>query len=486
MKKIHITSRKKNKTEERPVDAVFFDLAGSEMPEPDKKEDTFGLLGPDDDSFEVNVRNAEPIIRPMATEQLSGSGWVGALRRNFASACSIMSLLCLLLVAADETGKIPFVIAGLVVYMIIATLESADDERLGRIRLYMAGIFIVLLIAALVVLRGYIGSGLALIMNQLYDYGESMQAYVYDRFPVGSAGDEDPYQCMWIAVTWISILLGVVTSLPSEGTRRGISLAVASYAMILFAYYGLIPSWVCLAVIVAGILFVLAQGSIISTLAILLAVAVSFGAIMLIDPGENYSISRADEIFRDRFALRSSFLEKDSETAQEMNNMEIIQQNLQNQDDGEGTAFMKEHKLIITAAVLIFILAAVGTAVWVVMRRVRKRQAEHRAGIDSADPKEAIVAMFPYAVRWLQPTGIDILGKPFPSLLPVIRSDLSEEYADRYEGMYEMWKEAAYSDHDMSEDNRSEMKSFLDETISLFKDNSDLQSRVTAAVRYAL
>ena len=120
------------------------------------------------------------------------------------------------------------------------------------------------------------------------------------------------------------------------------------------------------------------------------------------------------------------------------------------------------------------------------MKHIRKRRDKYRAGIDSSDPKEAITAMFPYAVRWLQPAGIDTSGKTFTSLIPVIRSDISVQYADRYTGMYELWKEAAYSDHQISEESRAQMKWFLNDTISMIKDRSDLKDRIAATVKYAL
>ena len=117
---------------------------------------------------------------------------------------------------------------------------------------------------------------------------------------------------------------------------------------------------------------------------------------------------------------------------------------------------------------------------------LKKRQAGNRAGIDSADPREAIVAMFPYAVRWLQPAGIETAGKPFDALVPQIRADVSEEYAGRFTGMYRLWEEAAYSDHEMTADRQTEMKSFLDDTIKMIRDKSDFKTKILTAVKYAL
>ncbi len=480
--KLQIPSRKKNRSDITEPESAVFDLTAGNA---GNENEVFGLTDSDEDAFEVNVRNEDALIRPLSI-QGNKRFLLRDLQTNLSSAFIIMSLLGLMVTAAGETSMLFFMFPGLIVYMLFATLGSVDDERIGRIRLYIAVGIAVLLVAALVVLRKYIGNGLALIMNSFYDYAEVAQAYVYERFNVGTTGDSNPYRCMWIATVWISILTGLITALPSAGVRRIIALAVAAFSMLAFAYYGMIPSWACIAVIAVALIFELSRGSILSTLAVLAAVMIVFGAVMLIDPGENYGISRADENFRDRFAFKSSYLEKDTESLDDLTEIEEDQLDPQNRENNEGSGVLDGHRGLVIAIVLVLILAAIGAGVLMFMKRIRQRQAEHRAGIDSADPKQAITAIFPYAVRWLQPAGIDTSGKTFPSLVPAIRSEVSEEYADRFTGMYEMWKEAAYSDHGMTEDNRTEMKAFLDDTISMIRDNSDLSTKIAATVKYAL
>ena len=511
--KLKIPQIKKNKKETAPAEGAVFDLTGGraetlqtadgskkktgriplkfrrrkEADNTSSKTETvsFGIVENEEDAFEVNVRNAEPILKPLAT---SGSkhAWLRDLQPNLACGCLIMAMLCLILTAADEPFTTLFVLPGLIVYLLISTLGSRDEDNIRRIRLYIAAALGVLLIVALVVLRKYIGNGLGLVMNQLYDNGEAAQAYVYDRFPVGSTGENDPTLCMWIATAWISMLIGLITALPPAGARRIIALAVAVYSMLLFAYYGLIPSWACIAAIAVGIIFTLSRGSLLSSLAVLAVVAVLFGAIMMIDPGESYGISRADEKFRDRFALKSAFLQSDIDPLDGLEGLDQDSADSDSQDGENEGSFAGEHKALVAIIVIVLILAAIGAAVWMMMKRIRQRRNEHRAGIDSSNPKEAITAMFPYAVRWLQPVGIDTAGKTFTSLVPLIRSDISGNYADRFSGMYELWKEAAYSDHEMSEENRAQMKTFLNDTISMIKERSDFRTRLAATLKYAL
>jgi hypothetical protein len=232
---------------------------------------------------------------------------------------------------------------------------------------------------------------------------------------------------------------------------------------------------------------VLSRGSIISSLSVLLAVVIVFGAITFIDPGESYSISRADETFRDRFALRSAFLESEGSSLDDIESLEQKMKDQQDQkNENQGSEFITENSWIVTAVIVFAVVAALGAAAWFVIKKLRLRQAENRAGIDSPDPKTAITAMFPYTVKWLQPAGIEAAGKPFISLEPLIRADISEPYADRYTEMYELWKEAAYSNHEMDEERRSEMKSFLGDTVDMIKEKSDLRTRIVNTFKYAL
>ena len=473
---------KKNK--EAHSEGPVFDLTGGSKAAPAKAPVSFGIAEPAEDAFSVSVRNAEPLIRRLDTEKAHNT-WLRDLQLNLASAGILMALFGLLFIAADEPKLIFFAVPGFLVYILFATLGSLDDDKFKRIRLIAAAAGAVALIAVLIIFRKYIGSGWALVMNQLYDTGEMAQAYIYNRFHVGSAGNDHPYRSMHFAAIWGSCAAGLITSVPPAGFRRPVSMVIAAFSMLAFAYYGIIPSWICIAVLAAAIMFLLSRGSIVSSLTVLLAMVIVFGAIALIDPGESYGISRADENFRDRFALISSYLESSNTSADGLDELEQqMQEEEQQQNNGDGlTDENKGITAVITGLLLIAAIAAAATLVW---NRIRKRQAENRAGLDSSDPKAAIIAMFPYTVRWLQPAGIDTKGKAFETLTPVIRADVSEEYADRYTDMYDLWKEAAYSDHEMAEDRKKEMNAFMTDTISMVREKSNLSTRLVNTFRYAL
>lgn len=487
--KLKVPGIKKNK--ETQSEGPVFDLTGgsnssAEMLKSSAADNSFGLIAPEEDAFSVSVRNVEPLIRRIDGEK-KRLNWTGDIQLNLSSAAILMVILGLLFTAADVPELVFFALPGFLVYMLIATMGSFDDDKIKRIRLIVAAAMGIALIAALIVFRNYISSGWALIMDHLYDTAEIAQAYIYDRFHVGAMGEEHPYRSMHFAAIWGSCLLGIITALPPARFRRPLAMIIAAFSMIAFAYYGIIPSWVCIAVMAAAIVFLLSRGSIMSTATVLLAMMIVFGAVTLIDPGENYGISRADENFRDRFALISSYLDSSNSSLEGLDELEQQMQDQQDQETEDGgSEFMAEHRGLIVLAVIALILAALGAAAGILIKRIRDRQAKNRAGLDSSDPKKAIIAMFPYAVKWLQPAGIETTGKNFSSLMPVIRADVSEEYAERYKEMYTLWQEAAYSDHEMTEEGRNKMNSFMSDTIDMIRDKTNLRTRLVNTVKYTL
>ena len=474
--KLKVPGIKKNK--DAQSEGPVFDLTGgsnssAEMLKSSIADNSFGLITPEEDAFSVSVRNVEPLIRRIDGEK-KRLNWTGDIQLNLSSAAILMVLLGLLFTAADVPELVFFALPGFLVYMLIATMGSFDDDKIKRIRLIVAAAMGIALIAAMIVFRNYISSGWALIMDHLYDTAEIAQAYIYDRFHVGAMGEEHPYRSMHFAAIWGSCLLGLITALPPARFRRPLAMIIAAFSMIAFAYYGIIPSWVCIAVMTAAIVFLLSRGSIMSTATVLLAMMIVFGAVTLIDPGENYGISRADENFRDRFALISSYLESSNSSLEGLDELEQQMQDQQDQETEDGgSEFMAEHRTPVGSALasLLFGFAeAIGIRIELLSQKI----------------PPSIIAMFPYAVKWLQPAGIETTGKNFSSLMPVIRADVSEEYAERYKEMYTLWQEAAYSDHEMTEEGRNKMNSFMSDTIDMIRDKTNLRTRLVNTVKYTL
>ena len=460
--------RKKEKTKEPEIasDAVIFGAGGFSV-------------GESDSDFGVNVRNADAGIRLLDEKAARGPWWRRELPHEIATSVALMSIVIFLLAAAYLGSSIPFVFAGSVVYMGLVLLGTKDV----RFKYYAAAAVFALLVVSMIVLRRYIGGGLAGIMNMVYDASEAEQAYIYDRFGTG-AFEEQTELCLRAGVIWASALFGLLGALPSAPARRGLGLITAAAAMAAFAYYGLIPAAYCIAIAIVAILLVLARGGILATVPVLLISLLLFGAVMVIDPGENYGISRVDENIRDRLALRSAYLETDLDSAPEQKPEDI--QNEERETEDEPYEYENEKSRLLPVLIALLITAALGAIIYLLYRRHSRRKAANREGIDAEDARTAIVSMFPYAVRWLGASEMDVQGKSFASLAEPLRTRVSEQYSKYYSSMYVLWREAAYSDHEMEEDKRTAMKEFVEDTKEMVRSGMDLRAKIKTAVKYAL
>ena len=436
---------------------------------------------PESGGFEVSVRNAEPILKGLDGEQ-KGLWLKETLLESIPSAALVLAVMALFFISAEAPMNILFALSGVVVFI---ALTLVDARVPGRLKWIIMAVIAGLLAATMIIWHSRVLGGAAMFMDQFYDEAESAQAYIYDRFKISSAAESDPDLCMGIASAWFSILFALIGAAIPAGYRKGAASAVAVFAMLAYAYYGLIPSWICIGVMLAAVIITVSRGSLLSILPLILASVIILGAIFLIDPGENYGISRMDENFRDRFALRSSYLERDSMDPSEMESMQD-QQNQERSDQENGEGFAGKHKALFALMILLFIIAALAAAALVYWKHLSKRIQANKAGIDSKDPREAIIAMFPYAVRWLKSYGIESRDQSFASLLPMVKSETDQTYTQKFTSMYELWKEAAYSDHEINEGHRLEMDNFVDKTISFVNDRTDFKGKVINKIKYAL
>ena len=458
--------------------APVFGVPGTFEPAPAAQSAAFAAA-PDDTGFGVNVRNEAAGIKPMDPKK-EFSWYLRELPHEVATSLALMSVIAFLLAAAYLTTSIPFALVGSLVYLgLVIVGEKADV----RFKYFGAAGAIALLVLSFFLMKSYVGGGIGYIMNMVYDASEAEQAYIYSKFGVGAA-EENPELCIKAGVIWASVLFGTIGALPEAGARRAIGLAAAAAAMIAFAYYGLVPQVLVVVLVIAAVLFVMSRGGLLSALPVLLASLLMFGAVMLISPGESIGISRADENIRDRLALRSAYLEND--VAPEMPTEVTDPDERDEPFETNNEDYDAPPKWVVPLVIAGLLVLAIAAAIFLLYKRYTKRRDEHRAGIDSEDIRTAIVSMFPYAVRWLGAADIEVEGKTFASLIEPLRGRVSDQYSNYFKSMYVLWREAAYSDHEMEEEKRTAMREFMEDTKGMVVRDMNLKDKLKTALKYAL
>lgn len=398
------------------------------------------------------------------------------------SGALITAAASVLLIMAGTEDMIPFALAGAIVYLVLGILgQRLADRGRGLVLIITAAA----LIAALVVLRKYIWNGFALIANSLYDYAEESQSYVYSRYSVGSRGDDSPTRCMIIFTAWASAAIGYLASIPPARHRRTVMTVIVIAVMLVLAYFGVEPAIIGIAVMLAFLMLTYGNGRLTSALPLLVAVMLIVGAIGLIDPGSFDPVSRANENIRDRIAFRTATVE-----GLQTPDMEDEGEDIDQENDGGILGFLRgddESTSIVRVIVFIAVIVlAIAAAVFLVHRRLDRKRRRIREGIGSSDPNVAIGAMFPYAVRWLRSCGIDTGNTTFSELVPGVTECAGYDYAERYMDMMDMWKQAVYSDHLLTDDDRRTMAGFMDDTIRMVKGKINWREKLRIRFKYAL
>ena len=454
-------------------------VAGESKQERRPRRNRFRKEAGEDAVFIANVRFSEPILSVTALSKVSV--WKKDLPYHIGIGLLLLSFISIFCMMIDEPVLIACGIPAVAVYTALAMLDSLDRSKIKYIA---CGVIMLLLIAAAVIFRSTIGPGLAYLTDEFYDVAEEAQAYIYDRFPGGdSASGSDTY----IAVAWLAALLGTLMAAIPARSRRIVCMLLTAGVMLSLAYYGLVPSWICAGAMVLALLLTVSRDNILAPLPLMLAVVVIFGAITLIDPGEFYGISRADENIRDRVAFHSALLETGTTENPQIPDAQSL---AEAEASEEASPVAVSNPAYVGIAVAVLIIAALGAAAFFLYQQYKKRRDAVRKGIDSKDPREAVTAMFPYSVRWLKAAGIESDSTegeaPFSAMQENISRVYESSYASRFGEMYRLWREAAYSDHDISDDDRAAMDRFTKDTISLVSDKWKTAQKLRMKYRHAL
>ena len=352
--------------------------------------------------------------------------------------------------------------AGISAAFLIPQLAGIYSRKIG---LAASGIMLAAAAVMLVILHSEIFDGMHLVMNSLFEASEKTQAYIYEKFEI--VRDPGTYlECMKYAVLETGIVVGSVLSFIPVKAMRWICGGVCVLCAGCFAYFGILPQAVPAMITVIALTAVMAGSKLKAVLPVMVAGTLIFALILTISPGENKAVSKIDENLRDKLATSTVSIQGNEQTKSEQENKEKNKDNSDGSGDqsflGGGIKNMKVWivlGLILLTAMILFIPA-------VIHDRLEKKRKKNRQGINSKDPKAAVCAMFPYTVKWLKEAGLKTGNVPFADLVEGVREISTDEYSREYSKMLIKWKEAAYSDYDLNEEDRSAMKDFMERTIA--------------------
>ena len=83
-------------------------------------------------------------------------------------------------------------------------------------------------------------------------------------------------------------------------------------------------------------------------------------------------------------------------------------------------------------------------------------------------------------------SGIETREAPFAEMADDIRRVYETGYAGRFSEMYSLWREAAYSDHAITEADRTAMDRFTKETVAMVSGKWNTMQRLRMKYKHAL
>ena len=367
--------------------------------------------------------------------------------------------------------------------------EPKIGDRLKAWRLFIPAAVMAAALAMLLLIPDARNGAMALI-NRLYDWSESVNAYVYDRFAVPEG------QSVMPAAGLLLLCLAAWLTLTVLQKRHWPVLMTAAALAGFQAYFGVaLPPW--LNVMSFSALGLLELRPLNGKKAAVFIAAVLAAALLvgLTLPGVDSATEAASERVRDRLSRLTQGL---SGTAAEApaDAVETRHVNPQSLLTGEQEARSgKTYRLVtreeeqismprwvdyLRIALLLLLSAALIVLPFMpfyILNARRKKARVKRQAFESSDAGEAVVAMFYHVVTWLNVTGHGAGNRLFAAWSEALTPDLPVEYAGRFLKCETLFEEARYSDHPMSEADRAELLALVDETENMLYVQSDWKTR---------
>lgn len=361
-------------------------------------------------------------------------------------------------------GLLPLAFGG--VFTLALTL--APEKRRVFPVLLGGGLFIA---AALLLLRREVFfDGVKYFLNRLFAASEERQAYEYARFTLTSP---DALSALRYALVPLGMLSGFVCGLAARYLFKWLFALIFALFCAAAAYLGVSPGTGWTVLLAAPVLLPFlapsgggAAGAALTMLTGLLPAVIVCAVVFFAFPGEDTRLSAWDEAARDYLAFETvAYTDQTRYDAarRDMHPAGDTKRFYQEEETAADTGGEDESLSVpygVLLAILLTALVLFAPAVW--SDRLKKRRARARAGLDDPDPGAAVRAAFLYAMRWLDFGGVALDNRPYGEYAGAVGELFSPALRSEFEEILPLWREAAYSRHEIDEAKRAKMLVFAE------------------------
>lgn len=329
------------------------------------------------------------------------------------------------------------------------------------------------------------------LLNRLFSASEAVNTYVYDRFSV--AADISPTPALLLLGGPIAVLL-LLSFLRKNRLIPFLFALLLAFAEI---WLGLTPPPLLNALFFALLmLLALRIRDLRNAGAILLASAVVFFFTSAVFPGVNAAQEERSELARDRLdvleqRITGTYAEENStaQSAREENRLHDAgikddtsndrdYQHLYEQEQQISRPQRVRYLKIILLTLGILALLTLPFAPFLFFNAKRKQSLARRAAFASPDCAEAIRAIFLHLTAYLDACGMGAGNRSFSRWPERLSGHMPTDYIREYRYAASLFSEAAYSTHPMTEEQRTNMEKFLDETERILYDEAGWKQKL--------
>ena len=111
---------------------------------------------------------------------------------------------------------------------------------------------------------------------------------------------------------------------------------------------------------------------------------------------------------------------------------------------------------------------------FILLNQRRKKALDARKAFESANTSEAVFAIFQHVAAWLEAMGYGEGNAPYAAW----NTELAPDYAERFAACEKLFEEAAYSTHEMKEEDRQQALALLSETEQILQRRADWKQQL--------
>ena len=136
--------------------------------------------------------------------------------------------------------------------------------------------------------------------------------------------------------------------------------------------------------------------------------------------------------------------------------------------------FWVNYLRIILLLLLTVVVVVLPFLPFILLDRRRKMALDARKVFESANVSEAVFAIFQHIAAWVEAMGYGEGSAPYASW----NVELAPGYAERFALCEKLFEEAAYSTHEMKEEDRQQVLALLSETEQTLQQQADWKQRL--------